>query len=115
MIIAEIVFLLLFGYVFMQLWNWLMPDIFGLTMLNYWQSVGLLVLAKLLFVGFEGRGPGRSNKKSKNRCGPRKQWTSKIDFSKWKHYDKFWEEEGERACQDFLIRNEQENNDIRHT
>ena len=36
------------------LWNWLMPDIFGLKELTYWQALGLLVLSKLLLGGFGG-------------------------------------------------------------
>lgn len=39
----------------MLLWNWLMPVIFNLPTLNYWQALGLLILAKILFA-FPGRG-----------------------------------------------------------
>ncbi|MDR0836568.1 MAG: hypothetical protein LBN11_08335 [Tannerella sp.] len=42
-----------FGAVVMLLWNWLIPDIFGLAVINFWQSLGLLVLARLFF-GFGG-------------------------------------------------------------
>ena len=34
-----------------HLWNWLMPAIFGLHMITYWQSLGLLGLSWLLFGG----------------------------------------------------------------
>lgn len=50
--------LFLFGWVVMLLWNWLMPDIFGLKSLTYWQAWGLLVLSHILFKGF---GPGHGN------------------------------------------------------
>lgn len=30
------------------LWNWLMPFIFGLPKLGFWQTAGLLLLANLL-------------------------------------------------------------------
>lgn len=30
------------------LWNWLIPDIFGLTTINFTQTVGLCFLVKLL-------------------------------------------------------------------
>ena len=30
----------LFGWIVMLLWNWLMPEIFGLTTLSYWQAWG---------------------------------------------------------------------------
>lgn len=39
----------LFGFVVMWLWNWLMPDIFGLTTITYWQAWGLVVLSHILF------------------------------------------------------------------
>jgi hypothetical protein len=40
-----------FSAVFMLIWNWLMPVIFGLVTINFWQALGLLVLARLLFGG----------------------------------------------------------------
>jgi len=39
------------------LWNWLMPALFGLHAINFWQALGLLLLSKILFAGFRG-GPG---------------------------------------------------------
>jgi H+/Cl- antiporter ClcA len=47
-------FLTVFSYVVMRLWNWLTPDIFGWHPISFWQAVGLLVLSKILFGG--GRG-----------------------------------------------------------
>jgi hypothetical protein len=35
--------------VVMKLWNWLMPEIFGLTTLTYWKAGGLLLLTSILF------------------------------------------------------------------
>jgi hypothetical protein len=34
-----------------HLWNWLMPAIFGLHMITYWQAFGLISLSWLLFGG----------------------------------------------------------------
>ena len=31
------------------LWNWLMPAIFGIQAISFWQSIGLCVLSGLLF------------------------------------------------------------------
>jgi hypothetical protein len=43
----------------MELWNLLLPGIFGLRAIGFWQALGLLVLSKLLFGGFRpGRGGG---------------------------------------------------------
>jgi hypothetical protein len=36
-------------WIVMLLWNWLMPMIFGLTTLNYWESFGLFALCGALF------------------------------------------------------------------
>ena len=36
----------------MVLWNWLMPTIFGLITITFWQAGGMLLLSKLLFTGF---------------------------------------------------------------
>lgn len=47
----------LFGFVVMWLWNRLMPAVFSLRVISFWQALGLLVLSKILFSGFHGR-PG---------------------------------------------------------
>jgi hypothetical protein len=46
-----------FSGVVMSLWNWLMPAIFGSRLITFWQALGLLVLARILFgrLGGEGR------------------------------------------------------------
>ena len=31
------------------LWNWLVPEIFGLPKIGFWQTVGLILLVNLLF------------------------------------------------------------------
>jgi hypothetical protein len=33
----------------MLLWNWLMPEIFGLKTISFWQALGLLMLSGFLF------------------------------------------------------------------
>ena len=51
-----------FGLALMLLWNWLMPAVFGLPQVTYWQAVGLLVLAHILFKSHHheqhGKAPG---------------------------------------------------------
>lgn len=44
----------LITWVLMLLWNWLMPDLFNLTTITFWQALGLLLLSKLLFGGMNG-------------------------------------------------------------
>jgi hypothetical protein len=42
----------------MSLWNWLMPGLFGWRQIGFGESVGLLVLSRLLFGGLRGHGCG---------------------------------------------------------
>jgi ABC-type amino acid transport system permease subunit len=44
------------GFLIMALWNWLVPVLFLGPVINFWQAIGLLVLSKILFGGFKGRG-----------------------------------------------------------
>ncbi|WP_263411608.1 hypothetical protein [Terriglobus tenax] len=53
-LLMVVVAITVLGYVVMHLWNWLMPPIFGLTTITYWQALGLFVLSKLLLSGFKG-------------------------------------------------------------
>ena len=43
--------LALFVYLIMVLWNWLMPVIFHLPLIGFWQAAGLLLLGRFLFGG----------------------------------------------------------------
>ena len=58
-LVMAIIFLAGFGQAVHYLWNWLMPGIFGLHIITYWQSIGLLGLAWLLFGGFGWLGGPR--------------------------------------------------------
>ncbi|HTM51548.1 MAG TPA: hypothetical protein VL285_22790 [Bryobacteraceae bacterium] len=48
-----------FNFLFMTLWNQVAPAVFGWHAIDFWQSLGLLVLSRILFGGFR-RGPGYS-------------------------------------------------------
>lgn len=110
---VKIFFVVVFGigvfllaiYALQLLWNWLMPELFGLVAISYWQALGILVLAKLIF-GMGGgchRG-GRSKRKFKREaCRP-----SGKASDKWWYYDRFWKEEGAAAYEQFVARVERE-------
>src|SRR5258708_34313693 len=72
-------FVTVFGFAVMSLWNWLMPALFGWHLINFWQAVGVLVLSKILFVGFRGH-PGRHlycRRRMRERWGqmtPKERW-----------------------------------------
>jgi hypothetical protein len=57
-------FIAIVGLVVMVLWNWLMPDIFGIKRIDYWQAWGLLILSWILFKPWgRGNGGGGSDRK----------------------------------------------------
>jgi len=51
--ILGLAFFSLLGWVVMRLWNWLMPELFGLKRLSYWQAWGSL---RPLLDPFQGHG-----------------------------------------------------------
>lgn len=94
---------ILFGFIIMWLWNYLMPELFGLTEITYWQAIGLFILSKILLGGFGGGGgssksSSKKNKFKDNDCND----SNKNEMSKWKHYDKFWEEQGNLAFDEYI-------------
>ena len=68
------------------LWNWLVPDLFNGPVLNFWQTVGLFFLSKILLTGI---APGP-------RHEPNKEWKNKFR-------DKFREKCREEAARDINI------------
>ena len=109
-------FALIFGWLVELLWNWLMPNLFNLKGITYWQAVGIMLLAKLIFGGL-GRHPrpGRGYQKFpypwRPRCGARgewdwqdKNWKPGGSYRYWRYYDDYWKEEGKKAFEDYLER-----------
>jgi len=87
-------FLLIGGCITMSLWNWLIPELFNGPVITFWQTIGLLLLSKILFGGFGkgfcgGRGrrdkwSGRWGNDWNNRCGMSKEeWKERMK-EKWK-------------------------------
>jgi len=70
MFMAFVAFTFLFGLVVMLLWNWLMPDIFGLRTITYWQGWGLLLLSHILFKSWGGRSWGPRSHRRRGRLEP---------------------------------------------
>lgn len=66
-ILGLLVFIAVGGEIVRQLWNWLLPPLFGWRPITFWQALGMLALCRILFGGFGGRGSGRSNVRSRLR------------------------------------------------
>jgi ABC-type multidrug transport system fused ATPase/permease subunit len=79
-----------FSAVVMLLWNFAVPSIFGLTVINFWQALVLLVLARILFGNLCGRFKGGSeNFHQKNAI--REKWMKmtpeeRKEFLKKRHF-----------------------------
>jgi hypothetical protein len=57
-LVGVLLFVALGGFIVQQLWNWLLPSIFGWRTITFWQGLGLLALCRILFGGIgRGRGP----------------------------------------------------------
>lgn len=71
-----------FTYVVMLLWNALIPELFNGPELAYWQTLGLLVLSKILFSGIGGGKGDKSSHARKHRCDedyPKSKWRKKYE------------------------------------
>lgn len=80
---------LAFGWIVMLLWNGVLPSLLGLRTIGYWQSVGLILLTRILAGGLprsHGHQPGQRHK---------------MRAHAWRDYDEWWKEAGERSFQDF--------------
>ncbi len=97
-IIAGIGIVALIGFVIMWLWNGLMPKLFGLTVITYWQGVGLALLGRLLFGGIGG-GNGDSGSKHKKR--QKMSHCESAYEADWEKYDKWWEAEGKASFEKY--------------
>jgi len=49
-------FIFIGGEVVKLLWNWLLPPLFSVRQITFWQGLGILILARILFGGFGRHG-----------------------------------------------------------
>lgn len=120
-----------FGFVVKGLWNWLMPELFGLKEISYWQGIGIMLLAKILFGGIGGNSNSKSNDgKNDNVKGPigqalhegmqqefykeydkkhsqvpQEEYEKSSDSENIDQemlYEKWWAEEGEAKFEDYM-------------
>ncbi len=52
--IAIVAGVTVFGFVVMHLWNCILPSVLGVSTITFWQALGILILARILFGGFKG-------------------------------------------------------------
>jgi len=94
-LMAAAFFALLFAVLVMLLWNWLMPQIFSLVTITFWQAFGLVLLSRLLVGGWH---------RDHHDHHSRYPHAERMDREKRKAYRKFWEDEGRDAFEAYLER-----------
>lgn len=85
------------GLAVMYLWNWLMPTLFGLVTISFWQALGIFALAKILF-GFGGGGD-KMGGRNKGKWGRRFQekWGNMSNEEREKYRRCGWGYTSEKA------------------
>ena len=51
LVITAIILFFIYTTILLLCWNWLMPPIFGLPVINWWQSCGFMIISNILFRG----------------------------------------------------------------
>jgi hypothetical protein len=81
-----------FGPAVKYLWNWLMPGLFGLPSISFWQALGLLALSRLLF----GEWGGGYGYRPASRRRPAELWEKMTPEEREKFRQGIWK----RGCRD---------------
>ncbi|MBN2224477.1 MAG: hypothetical protein JW765_07375 [Deltaproteobacteria bacterium] len=108
-------FALVLAFAVVWLWNWLMPGLFGLGPITYWQAFGLMVLARLVLgtIGpgswgyrpYDKRTWGDRFKYHRYSCGDMHNGKDFNGTMKWWHnYKRFWRDEGKAAFDEYMKR-----------
>lgn len=118
MFVALVGFAFIAGLLVKMLWNWLMPDVFGLATITLWQALGLLFLAKILFGlgGSHSSSSGGGDRRSRRARSDRDMHEAErdsseeqpeqpdVDEKKTAEFERYWREQGRQAYQSWLER-----------
>ena len=113
-LIFAVLFALVFGFIVKWLWNFLMPGLFGLKQITYWQAFAIVILAKLLFGTF-----GKDHHDHRDRPPyPFRKWHDRFHrledepwnrrSRQWRYYRKYWDDEGKAAFEAYMRKIEKE-------
>lgn len=111
---GAVLFAFIFGYALMYLWNWLMPDIFGLKEISYWQGFGIVILAKILFGSFGHHHGGHIHNHMKYKMKKRMSrfYDGNPEIAEnYEMYCSYWEKEGSDAFRRYMEKAKNDKND----
>lgn len=101
-----VLIILLFGTSLTLLWNWLMPDLFGIQKISLIQGFGVFALSKIIFGGFSGESKDKKDKKKMNDYNQVDLRKPSINLHSNNIYDdlfeKWWTEEGQSIFEKYL-------------
>jgi hypothetical protein len=109
---------LIFGLLVQLLWNWLMPDIFHLPEIGYWQAFGIVILGKLILGSFSPGHhkhpyphpfPGHFARHHQHYFHRHNgfddaAWQIKGGWHNWDYYEDWWRKEGKAAFENYIDR-----------
>jgi hypothetical protein len=75
-VVFALAFVAVLSFVVMSLWNAIIPTLFHLPALQFWQAVGLFILCRILFGGFRGRHGWHGHGHGGWRQHMRQRWES---------------------------------------
>jgi hypothetical protein len=114
-LLFAVAFAIVFALLVKLIWNSLMPTIFDLKQITFWQAFGIIILAKLLFGSFGSHRHDRW-KKDRHYTPPWHRPSDRSDADApptryhrdWKTYTQYWQEEGKAAFEEYMARHEKE-------
>ncbi len=103
-LIGVTVLAIIFGIFVKFLWNALLPEIFGLPEIGYWQAVGMVVLAHIFFGAHNG--PPHYERAGKKKKSVPAEGAEKYSLSREMELDyaDFWREEGREAFKAWMAK-----------
>ncbi len=127
-ILMACAFALIFGFAVKLLWSVTLVPLFALPEITYWQAVGLVILARLVFGGFGfrnkpggspfhenpgdvtghppffGRMHDRFHGWSDSQVDENNTAGFHVPEADQQHYNEFWEKEGKQAFEEYIVR-----------
>jgi|SRR5450432_88261 len=85
-------FLVPLSFIIMALWNNILVTVIHVSMINFWQALGIFALSRILFGGFPGR-PGWAGR-DRGMHGLREKWNT-MSPEERKNFKQNW-----RNCSD---------------
>jgi hypothetical protein len=81
-ILGMLLFAFIGGQIVRLLWNWLVPGLFGLGEITFWQALGLLALSRILFGGHGFCRSGSRNRSPEERERIRQAMRTRFGLSR---------------------------------